>query len=556
METKLVKLKSDFNDIINIRNTVKNVFDILQVRIDRLHQMYGEFIKTNKSEMFVFGLDSFHFQSKLIDIEYDDMRRLFLAINNRMYCEYFKLHKIIVDYISKNVFDKKVSDLVRINNFPIYKDLEPFKEYKFETILDIHENILNLLGMLMSILFNKENELSIHKTKQNLGLNIDNFITSFNFNINVMREKIMMFITYIEFFHKMHSKYLKRFSNKIQLMYTHISNDIKFDDSVEISKNKKKELIEEFITGNVDQNLLKELKTSIGSETNSEISCDGSKSSVNSPINQAPNISNSLESLTFTSTVDINNQNTSSNEIISSNGIITPQVSIVKEKKDYKNIFQRNVHKVSSLLQLWKPKQNKIVDPKTSDKEIEEMFNGIEESCDSIINEKPQDNLTLESDKIALHIDSVDSEDNKSISFISISNDKSKDIQNGEKYIVINEEHTIINEQPITIMNEDHDIVVNKEPDTIVNEEPDTVINEEPDTIVNEESVTVINEEPVTVINEEPVTVVNEEPVTVVNEEPVTVVNEEPVTVVKEEEIVINEEEPVKKKRTYTKKKK
>ena len=59
-----------------------------------------------------------------------------------------------------------------------------------------------------------------------------------------MREKILMFITYIEFFHKMHSKYLKRFSNKIQLMYTHINNDIHFDDSVEISKNKKKELIE------------------------------------------------------------------------------------------------------------------------------------------------------------------------------------------------------------------------------------------------------------------------------------------------------------------------
>ena len=94
METRLVKLKTDFNDIINIRNTVKNVFDTLQIRIDRLRQIYAEFIKMNKSEMFVFGLDSFHFQSKLIDIEYDDMKRLFLAINNRMYCEYFKLNKI------------------------------------------------------------------------------------------------------------------------------------------------------------------------------------------------------------------------------------------------------------------------------------------------------------------------------------------------------------------------------------------------------------------------------------------------------------------------------
>ena len=288
MESRLVKLKSDFNNIINIRNNVKNIFDILQVRIDRLRQIYSEFIQNNKIEMFVFGLDSFHFQSKLIDIEYDDMKRLFLVINNRMYCEYFKLHKMIVEYISKNVKESK-TDLIKINNYPIYRDLEPFKEYKFEVVLDIHENILNLLGMLISILNNKENELFIHKTKQNIGLNIDNFITSFSFNISVMREKIIMFITYVEFFHKMHSKYLKRFSNKIQLMYTHITNDIKFDDSVEISKNKKKELIDEFNSNNIDKELLKELKTSIGSETNSEASSENeTKTPPNTPENQKP----------------------------------------------------------------------------------------------------------------------------------------------------------------------------------------------------------------------------------------------------------------------------
>jgi len=146
METRLVKLKGEFNNIITIRNTVKNVFDILQVRINKLKLFYSEFIKNSKNDMFVFGLDSFRFQSKLIDIEYDDMKRLFLAINNRMYCEYFKLNKIIVDYIIKNITDKKIIDLIKVNNFPVYKDLEPYKEYKFEYILEIHENILNLLG--------------------------------------------------------------------------------------------------------------------------------------------------------------------------------------------------------------------------------------------------------------------------------------------------------------------------------------------------------------------------------------------------------------------------
>jgi hypothetical protein len=192
------------------------------------------------------------------------MMRLFLAINNIMYCEYFKLHKIIIEYITKNISDKKIYDFLKPDNYPVYKDLEPFKEYKFEILLDIHENILNMLSMIISVLNNKENELLIHKTKQRIGLNIDNFITTFNYNNSVMREKILMFIAYIEFFHKMHSKYLKRFSNKIQLMYTHISNDIKFDDSTEISKDKKKQLMDELITNNMDSNLIKEFKQSIG----------------------------------------------------------------------------------------------------------------------------------------------------------------------------------------------------------------------------------------------------------------------------------------------------
>ena len=57
-----------------------------------------------------------------------------------------------------------------------------------------------------------------------------------------------MFLTYIEFFHKLHTKHLKRFSNKIQLMYTHISTDIRFDETIEMNKDKKKEIIED-LTG-------------------------------------------------------------------------------------------------------------------------------------------------------------------------------------------------------------------------------------------------------------------------------------------------------------------
>ena len=238
MENRLLQLKTDFGDISDIRTQVKNFFEILQIRINKLKLFYSEFIKNNKSELFVFGLDSLHFQSKLIDIEYDDMKRIFLAINNRMYCEYFKLYKIIVSYISENTFDKKIMELIKVNNFPVYKDLEPFKEYDFEKVLEIHENIVLMLNAIIGYLEGKKHELSFHIIKQNIGLNIDNFISSFNFDITVIREKINMFITYIEFFHKLHTKQLQRFSNKIQLMCSHVNKDIRFDDTIDI-KNKK-----------------------------------------------------------------------------------------------------------------------------------------------------------------------------------------------------------------------------------------------------------------------------------------------------------------------------
>ena len=345
MELKIVKLKEDFNTITNIRDNVNNGFDALQLRIDKLKLFYSEFIKNNNNNIFVFGLDSFRFQSKIIDIEYEDMKRLFLAINNRMYCEYFKLHKILVEYISKNNDEKVYIDTSKVNIYPIYKDLEPFKEYNFEIIADIHENILNILSILMSVLNNKENELSIHKLKENIGLNINNFITTYNFNINVLKEKIHMFINYIEFFHKMHSKYLKRFSNKIQLMYTHINNDIKFDDSVEITNTKKQELITELTLNNIDKTLLKEIKSSICSETN-----------------------NDSESET---------QNSLLNENVNEN---------VNEKKNLNEIFKKNVYKVKNGLHLLKSKDTILFNREVSNHELEKMFYGIENSCDSIIN--------------------------------------------------------------------------------------------------------------------------------------------------------------------------
>ena len=136
MESKLVKLKTDFNNIINVRTTVKNIFDILQIRIDKLKILYAEFIKTSKNQMFVFGLDSFHFQSKLIDLEFDTIKQLYQFIDNHMYCDYYKLFIVVNKFYIDNFKEE-----ITINKYPVYKDLEPYKEYDYDTVNNIHQDI-------------------------------------------------------------------------------------------------------------------------------------------------------------------------------------------------------------------------------------------------------------------------------------------------------------------------------------------------------------------------------------------------------------------------------
>ena len=265
MEEQISDLKKTFTKLIDVRAEVHTTFIGLNNIVTKLNTIYTEFIKKSQDNVLIFGLDSLRFQSKLIGIEYEDMKRLFYAINNRMYCEYYKLYKIIMEYIVENVSDVKIVDMVKsdVYVFPVYKDLEPFKQYDFTLIQNLHEIIIALLQAINGYISNKDNELEAYKIKNSSGLNIDNFVTTFNFNIVVMREKLTLFVTYVEFFHKLHNKYLKRLTTKIQLMFSQIANDIQFEDTSQTKKEKRKSLLNNMVDDNIDKHLLHELKHSI-----------------------------------------------------------------------------------------------------------------------------------------------------------------------------------------------------------------------------------------------------------------------------------------------------
>jgi len=308
MEERIANLKNDFIGIVNIKDTNVSAIQLLESRIKKIKEIYADFIQTNRDNLFIFTLDSFHFQGKLIDIEYEDITRLFYAITNRMYCDYYKLFKIIIHYIFESVPDKKLIDLINVHdNFPIYKDLEPFKQYEFQYIQGIHEIILVIITYLNGYLMKKDNDLKMYQTKNQIGLNIDSFVNTFNYNNIVMKEKIMLFTTYIEFFHKLHTKYLKRFTTKSQLMLSQVNHDIKLDNP-ETSKTNKKNVINVFKDENIVQHVLKDLKESIRDDNDTVTSESNEKSprSSSNASNMDMNVMDDIDPKIVENTMNIN----------------------------------------------------------------------------------------------------------------------------------------------------------------------------------------------------------------------------------------------------------
>jgi hypothetical protein len=160
------------------------------------------------------------------------MKQFYLMLSNRIYCEYYKLYKIIAVYIKKNFKDQKILNLINNeNNLLIYKDLEPYKDYGFDQIVNLHESLLTILNGLCNNYLNKELKLQEYKITNDSGLNLNNFIGAFNFDNVVLEENIKLYINYLDFFHTNQVKNLKKFVTKIRILCNQIDHDIKFESN-------------------------------------------------------------------------------------------------------------------------------------------------------------------------------------------------------------------------------------------------------------------------------------------------------------------------------------
>ena len=135
--------EKNFQTVKQLRINLNNIFIEIDEKIKILNEIYNEVVKCHTDKNYTIGLDSFYFQNKLLQLEYVNMQGVFNFIDNRIYCEYYKLHRMLFDFINHEIKEKTIVDKLLISHkkYPMYKDLEPTKIYDFNVTIEIKNTI-------------------------------------------------------------------------------------------------------------------------------------------------------------------------------------------------------------------------------------------------------------------------------------------------------------------------------------------------------------------------------------------------------------------------------
>jgi hypothetical protein len=222
-----INTENKFHSVKQLRTDLNQIFGEIEEKVQILNELYNELAKTHQDKNYTIGLDSFHFQNKLIQMECENMKNLFNFIDNRIYCEYYKLHRMLFEFINKEIKDKVMVDklLIAHKKYPLYKDLEPLKIYDFNITCEINNAIQHSIEELKTYLADKKTELMDQKKRMEMGINIHSIIHEQMYNNIILEERINMFENYLDTFISHHSKYFSRLTIKLKLMLGIVNED-------------------------------------------------------------------------------------------------------------------------------------------------------------------------------------------------------------------------------------------------------------------------------------------------------------------------------------------
>lgn len=222
---KMEKLKNNFDNILTLKRTVLQTKTEIHERLQKVKKMYTELMKQNTKKVMLFCLDAFFFQYKSFMMEIENIEKFRVLLNNRMYCDYYKLYTLIIQYFKDHSIEIDNDDL-NAKTFPVYKELEPSQEYKLEDVKGIHASILYLINTLHIKSAGQRNTITGYSDDSKIGYSISNFLNTLQYENLILQEQTNLFLNYLAFFHISQKKQLKRVLSKLEDFSNEMDNNL------------------------------------------------------------------------------------------------------------------------------------------------------------------------------------------------------------------------------------------------------------------------------------------------------------------------------------------
>lgn len=198
-------------DVVPVHRSIMTHMDQLTDIQSNLYLKYREYLEKNKI-LQVFGLDSFHYQCRLFDLELKHAHEQYSFLNNRMYCDYYKLYHVVKLFVS-DTFQHEAKK----RTFPVYKDLEPYKLYEMSDITLLYEDIGEMIRKASMEMVKKEKDLT--RDAQEKGLRLEHFIHHRASNHALLTTKIELYEKYLHAYHIYHMSFLSNFLERLKMLF-------------------------------------------------------------------------------------------------------------------------------------------------------------------------------------------------------------------------------------------------------------------------------------------------------------------------------------------------
>jgi len=224
-------IKTTFQAVIDKNVEITQYFTNLNDKKNKLTSLYKQLLDENSS--IVSTLDIFNFQIRLLGNDIVYLQQKYNNINNRIYCQYFKIYLQVQEYILESIPEIQVPKA----SFPTYDDTNLNKVYEFKTICEIHDFICSLISGIIEFVKIRNQEYKKYQTINNVGVHINVFVDTFKHNIKAKIDQMLLFTNMVRFFNTSGLNYYNKIFNTIEFINTNISNDIAFETLEHITIN-------------------------------------------------------------------------------------------------------------------------------------------------------------------------------------------------------------------------------------------------------------------------------------------------------------------------------